>query len=167
MVPRKPQSVRLSGYARRVNSVALKKLLAGNLDRLLDADAERRGDRLTHGELAAKAGVGQGTIGRLARGEVAPAVDTLEAVAGVFSLQAWQMLIEGLDPAAPPEILLPALRDELYELRAMRVTLEGLLKDGQQGEGGDDGRDSSDRAASGTDISEQQKGGRRQRAADD
>lgn len=130
MVPRKPQSVRLSGYARRVNSVALKKLLAGNLDRLLDADAERRGDRLTHGELAAKAGVGQGTIGRLARGEVAPAVDTLEAIAEVFSLRAWQLLIPDLDPATPPELLTSAVRVELVELRAMRSQLEELARGG-------------------------------------
>lgn len=127
-----PLTDRRSGYAGFVNPHALKRLLAGNLDRLLNHDADRRRDvRLSHGALAAKAGIGKGTVGRILRAEDAPAIDTVQAIAEVFSWQAWQMLIPDIDPAAPPELMTPTVRQELIELRAMRAQLEELARGGQ------------------------------------
>lgn len=103
-------------------------MIAVNLERLLDADEVRRGARLTHAALAKRARVGQGTIGRMTRGENGPGVDTLEAVALVFGCRAWQLLIPDLDPAAKPQLMTAGVRQELDELRAMRRNLEELAR---------------------------------------
>jgi transcriptional regulator with XRE-family HTH domain len=107
------------------------KLVRDNLRAAIDADAERRPDGLplTHAEIALKAGVGKGSIGRIYRGEVGAGIDTLEAIAGVFGLQAWQLLVGPLDTQARPEVMTPETRQELAELRRMRALLEATLSE--------------------------------------
>lgn len=129
-VPVNPHWVPFGGYPWPVNAYELKKLLAENLDTAIGYDAGRRGERLKHEDIAAKAKVGKGTVGRIARGDTTPAVDTLESVARVFGLHAWQMIAGPLDPAHPPELLTPALRQELTELRAIKAQLEELARGG-------------------------------------
>jgi transcriptional regulator with XRE-family HTH domain len=109
-----------------VNALQLKKLLADNLERLMDQRADT-GNPITHAELAARAKVGLGTIGRMAREEAALRVDTLESVAGVFGLRAWQLLAGPLDPANPPKLLTPEVQGELIELRALRAQVETAI----------------------------------------
>lgn len=56
-------------------------------------------DRLS---LATAAGVSPSTVGRIMNLEQAPGIDTLDALARVYGLRAWQLLIPNLDPANPP-----------------------------------------------------------------
>ncbi len=45
-------------------------------------------------------GLSQSTIGRVLKGEIATTVDTLDALAKVYGLSSWQMLIVDLDISA-------------------------------------------------------------------
>lgn len=53
--------------------------------------------------LAAEAGLGQGTYDRIVDG-TSPGLDTMEKLAAVFKLEAWQLIASEIDPAAPPQI---------------------------------------------------------------
>lgn len=63
--------------------------------------------------LAKKAGLGHMTIYRMLRGEAAK-LDELEAVACVFKLHAWQLLIPELDPINPPVVPLTTVERRFY-----------------------------------------------------
>ena len=62
--------------------------------------------------LALKAGVGEGTIQRVRTATAACGVDTLQAIADVFRLEPWQMLIEGLEPNNPPVLSVAGQREK-------------------------------------------------------
>jgi transcriptional regulator with XRE-family HTH domain len=76
---------------------------------------------LAHGginqsQLAGKAGISHTTIGRVLKGSHAPDLDTLSAIASVFSLTPWQMLVPHLDPSNPPVLQAATAQErELYE----------------------------------------------------
>lgn len=53
-------------------------------------------------QLATAAGIDQKTIWRMRRMEQSSNVDKLEAIANVFGLHAWQLLIPHIDPSRPP-----------------------------------------------------------------
>lgn len=67
--------------------------------------------------LGKKAGVGQATIDRILSPEGVDArIETLEKIAGVYGLEAWQLLVAGMDPTNPP-VLQPVSKAEraLYD----------------------------------------------------
>lgn len=134
-----PHTVPGSGYARTVTGPDLCRLVADNLLKLIDADEKRTGVRLRHEDLAKKAGVGKGTIGRILRAEAGTGIDTLELVAGVFRWRAWQLLPGPIEADAPPEILTKGIRVELTELRAIRKMVEGFARDRGDQEPSSDG----------------------------
>lgn len=51
---------------------------------------------------ASQGRLSNGKVGRVTAGTHATDVDTLEGLAEVFGVQPWQLLIEGLNPKAPP-----------------------------------------------------------------
>jgi transcriptional regulator with XRE-family HTH domain len=55
-------------------------------------------------DLATRAGVSQAQVSRILAGLHYPAVDTLQALASVYSLHAYQLLVPMLDPEAPAEL---------------------------------------------------------------
>lgn len=59
--------------------------------------------------------VGKSTIYRMFNGEGPVGADTLELVARAFNLQAYHLLIPGLDPANPPVVLTSAREREFWE----------------------------------------------------
>ena len=59
-----------------------------------------------------KCGAAQATIGRILRpGGENPKLETVEAIAKAYGLEAWQLLIAGMDPKNPP-VLAPASKEE-------------------------------------------------------
>lgn len=66
--------------------------------------------------------VGQTTVGRVERAVHAADIETIEALGRGLGVEPWQLLIPGLDPAAPPSINEDALpADERQLLRDYRA----------------------------------------------
>jgi transcriptional regulator with XRE-family HTH domain len=57
---------------------------------------------LSQAELARRAHCDQRTIGRILSMDMSPTADMLDRIAQVFGLEAWQMMVPGLDPTNPP-----------------------------------------------------------------
>lgn len=76
-------------------------ILAQNLKALLQ---HGKGPR-TQMELARKAQVGQATIGRILRADTAATVETIAALSAVYDLEAWQLLVAGMEPSNPPALI--------------------------------------------------------------
>ncbi len=53
---------------------------------------------------AVKKVVGRGTVQRIREGETSVGVDSLHALAGVFGMQVWQLLVPGVQANQPPTI---------------------------------------------------------------
>lgn len=89
---------------------------AANLRELMAA-ARRRGDRdlASDKALSAKTGLGRPTIEGLRKGLRAVGIDTLEIVANAYDLQAWQMLVPGLDPENAPTLPVTETERELWK----------------------------------------------------
>lgn len=60
-------------------------------------------------------------IDRLTKGQHAVTLDTLDEVARALGLQAWQLLLEDLDPAAPPDA--PVSEEDRAMIRKLRRLL--------------------------------------------
>lgn len=125
---RNPQMVPQAKYSAAMNATDLQALLKGNLEAAIGHMERTLGQTLRHEDIAHRAGIGKGTVGRVLRKETCPAVDTLEALASVFGLRGWQLLIEGFRADEPPEIVTDELRLELDELRALAQQVEGLTR---------------------------------------
>lgn len=77
-------------------------------------------------QITARCGVSNGTLDRTRRAASAINVDDLARIAGAFGLEAWQLLVPDLDPAAPPELNAenPGARAALRELLMAAETLK-------------------------------------------
>lgn len=72
-----------------------------------------------------KCGTAQATIGRILRGEGENAkLETIAAIAKAYGLEAWQLLIAGMDPKNPP-VLAPITQEQ----RAFWERLQSLYED--------------------------------------
>ena len=79
--------------------------LAANLQRLMEADKDYTSARKVAERAAMFKKIHPKTVTRilsLAGNE--PTLDTVESIAKVFGLQAWQMLVPNLQPSRPPEL---------------------------------------------------------------
>jgi transcriptional regulator with XRE-family HTH domain len=83
---------------------------------------EASADLRTQRDVAKRSGLDQTTVGRMKRGSHSPQLKHVEAVAAAFGLQAWQLLVPGLDPKNPPVCELTTIEKELYD------KLRGLVK---------------------------------------
>lgn len=98
----------------------LRYVIAENLESLKKWHTDH-GNTLTSARAIARAAnLSKNTVTQLldprkAVGERYPTVDTLEAVAAVFDLQAWQLLIPGIDPTNPPVLPVTAAERDLTE----------------------------------------------------
>lgn len=54
--------------------------------------------------LGLRAKVEPSTVGRIRKGMISTGIETLESIANVYKLSAWQLLIPNLDPANPPVV---------------------------------------------------------------
>lgn len=76
------------------------KVLGQNLESLMRATPELN----SNPKLAKKTELGTGTISRLRNGEVDANLATLEKLAAAFHVEAWQLLVAGLDPVNLPTL---------------------------------------------------------------
>jgi len=95
-------------------------VLAQNLKALMQSKAGPKSQLA----LAKKSGVGQATIGRILREETAASIDTVEEIAAAYGLQAWQLMVAGMDPTNPP-VLVPISKAE----RALYDSLKAAMKE--------------------------------------
>lgn len=70
------------------------------------------GENLTR--LSKTAKIGQGTPPRIKSLQPNTGIDSISKIAAVFDLQAWQLLMPGLDPSNPPVASLTAQEQALY-----------------------------------------------------
>ena len=95
-------------------------ILARNLKALMDSKSGPTSEMA----LARKSGVAQATIGRIKRQETAASIETVDQLAKAYGLQAWHLLVAGMDPANPP-VLVPISKAE----RALYESLKAAMKE--------------------------------------
>ena len=78
---------------KKVNS---KEILAKNLRKFMDKN--KHSEQYVH----KKTGIAQSTVGRILRVESSATLDSLESIASLYGLQAWQLLVADIDPSNPP-----------------------------------------------------------------
>lgn len=87
-------------------------IVAANLKALMDHQPD---NPVGQAQLKRMSGVDQRYIGRILAAESSITVDTLEKIAKAFDLQAWQLLVPGLDPGNPPVNHITDAERRLYE----------------------------------------------------
>lgn len=95
-------------------------ILAANLRRLIDADTPK-GQRPSVRAWALGKGLDVRLVDRLTKGQHAVTLDKLEEIAAACGLQAWQLLLDDLDPSAPADA--PINDEERALLRRLRRLL--------------------------------------------
>lgn len=101
----------------------ISEIVAENVARLISYD-RRTGESKIPQSFLTKKGVAQATIGRILRAEVSPRCETVAIIARYFDLQPWQLLVEGLDPAAPPLLRVPTGREAEFYRRVQQLAKE-------------------------------------------
>lgn len=91
--------------------------LATNLRNLMDAHP----DLDTIQKLVKRGAGSNGTIGRMLQGDTAARIDAVADVARVFGLEAWQLLVPGLDPAHPPALEMDAARASTLQAELLQL----------------------------------------------
>ena len=66
-----------------------------------------------------------GSLQRIKEQETAVGLDVIDKIAGFFELQAWQLLIEGLDPTNPP-VFLNSNQKEFFD--KMKTSFKQLIQ---------------------------------------
>ena len=110
----KTKKLKVPGFMREV--------VAQNLEALMQSHLKEEGDKFR--ALSKAAGVSKSTVQRIMSRDVGVSLDNLEAIAAVFQLSAYQILIPGLNTAAP-QMIPGALKEEerLYRLWKKEPTL--------------------------------------------
>lgn len=79
-----------------------REILADNLARLMEHHMRDEVNRPR--KLSTITGLSLSSVQRVLSAKTGPSIDTIEAVASAFGLAPYQILIPGLNPAAPDEI---------------------------------------------------------------
>ncbi len=82
----------------------IKRVVSANVQTLLDYAADRHLPYANAKALAGKAGLTPSTVGHILKCDTAAKIDTLQAIAKVYKLEAWVLLIPNLDPSNPPVV---------------------------------------------------------------
>lgn len=113
-----------SGKSWNVADVEARAIVAVNLNALMDYAAEAgHPERSTNKGLEKLSGVSRPTIRGMREGTRDVGIDTLQAVAEVFEIQAWTLLVPHLDPSNPPTKPMSKTEVQLYK-RLGRVARE-------------------------------------------
>ena len=94
-------------YAAYVTEIDSRRVLWTNLTALMDHHWE--GENLTR--LAREAKIGPGSATRMKQQTTSVGIELLDKVGRVFGVEAWQLLVPGLNPKSPPT-LMPASEAE-------------------------------------------------------
>lgn len=92
-------------------------ILSSNLKALMAA----RPDLDTIKKIVNRGGGSNGTVGRMLQGHTATRIDAVHDVARVFGLEAWQLLVPGLDPAHPPTLEMDAERATRLQAQLVQI----------------------------------------------
>lgn len=86
-------------------------------------------------QIAKRARIGEGSVHRILHGQVACAIDTLDAVAVAYGLQAWQLLIPDIDPQNPPTLRTIGPREDEFmrRLAALRAEYPDITEEPPKG----------------------------------
>lgn len=103
-----------------MNIATPRDILAKNLRRMIEAAAPP-GEKPSVRAWALGKGLDVRLIDRLSKGQHAVTLDKLDEVAAGLGLKAWHLLLDDLDPSAPPDAPISA------EDRAMLSRLKRLL----------------------------------------
>jgi hypothetical protein len=87
-------------------------LIARNIERLAASVPEEHRPSQKLAKWVGK-GTSNGTIDRLRKGKTSPRAETLAVIAPSFGLKAWQLLVDDLDPAHPPQLLTEEVKAEV------------------------------------------------------
>jgi len=121
--PVKPQTVYLLWHDLGVTATP-SKLVAANLKRLMDSGRGPVGQNAIF--RACNGRVSQSTVGRMLSGETNTGVDTVQIVAELYGLEAWQLLLPNLNIDNPQAAPLTAAEELFYD--KIRAAYEELPK---------------------------------------
>lgn len=80
-------------------------------------------------QLAKRAKIGPATATRIKEARTSVGLDIVDKVAGVFGLQAWQLLLPDLDPANVPAAMISDDEKRLYErLKRAKAVADGEVQ---------------------------------------
>lgn len=82
--------------------------VAVNLTRLMEHERDRKRTYWTAEAVGKKAEIGHGTVDRVAKGQTRVNIANLQAIAAVFGLRAWQLLVPDMEPDNPPVLKMPS-----------------------------------------------------------
>lgn len=104
-----------------VKSLSNKDILADNLKRLMDKNGHSQGDvhRLT--------GLSQSSIGRILNRQVDATISSIDAIANLYRLQSWQLLVFDMQPDNPP-VLREASEKEREFYEKIKLAAQELAK---------------------------------------
>jgi transcriptional regulator with XRE-family HTH domain len=109
----------------------VKKTLAENVLNLIRAENELSGRERSGVSRLLSKGIPNGTAQRVLAGETSIGVDALEQIAKALNVKPWQLLVEGLDPKAPPRLYddaWPFSRDLHTQVRDLKPTQRVLVE---------------------------------------
>ena len=95
-------------------SMTSRDILSANVKALIDYSREHGGPVQDARSLALKAKLTPPTIGRVLKRSSAARIGTLDAIARVFKIDPWLLLMPGLDPSNPPVIAYTDSERRLY-----------------------------------------------------
>ena len=87
-----------------LSGMDVRRVVAENIQTLLDYARDHQKPYADAKALAVRAGLSPSTVGHILKCEGAAKIDTLEAIAQVYKLSAWSLLIPNLDPSNPPVV---------------------------------------------------------------
>ena len=119
-----PLTVRHVHYDETVPNQDIRKVLAENVRRLIAHDQRQPPETKLLRALMKKAKISMGSAERILAGKTSIGVALLDRVARKFKLQAYQLLIPGLDPESPQWV--PVTPEQKKQARAVKLALDSL-----------------------------------------
>ena len=100
------------GYPRPMSAIDCRQVLWTNVSALM----RHHWSVENLNRLAREANIGPATAQRIKQQQTAVGIDVLQRVAACFGIEAWQLLVPGMDPTSPPTLLpMTAAERGLYE----------------------------------------------------
>lgn len=124
-----PDRVPFVGYAKPMSThtprIDVAQALAEAVHNLLEYAADNSRPFSNMKALAKRAGIGASTIRRILDKDVSPSIDTVDRIAKVYGLQAYQLLLPDWKPSNPPVVPYTATEKALYH--AVSVVAKDLV----------------------------------------
>lgn len=107
-------------------SMTSRTILGANLSAVMKSHSARQKNLSSNKKVGDRLKISDNTVGRIRRGENSIGIDMLDKIAGLYSLQPWQLLVPEFEVSSPP--MLRAMSEDertLYDrLHAALLALE-------------------------------------------